>query len=56
MRKLGVLFVLAAAFVAGSCQQGMDPAGPWFDGGFDAALVEAGARGSLLMMEFYSDT
>ena len=55
MRKLGVLVILAAAVAVGSCQQAKET-GPWFDGAYDAALAEAGARGSLVLMEFYSDT
>ena len=56
MRKLSVLLVLAAAVAAGSCQQATKTAGPWFDGDFGAALAEADARGSLVLLEFYSDT
>lgn len=56
MRKLSILLVLAAAVAAGSCQQAAKTADPWFDGDFDAALSEAGSRGTLVLLEFFSDT
>lgn len=56
MRKIAILTVLAVVVVLGSCQKGPETNGPWFDGGFDDALAEAGARGSLVLMDFYSDT
>jgi hypothetical protein len=56
MRKFSLFVVLTVAVAVGSCQKAHESAGPWFSGGLDAALVEAGARGSLVMLEFYSDT
>ena len=43
--------VLATAFMG--CQQ--SPEGPaWFTGTFDEALASARARGTMLMLDFYS--
>lgn len=56
MRRIAVLMVLTAAVALVSCQKAPESTGPWFEGDLDSALAEATQRGSLVMMEFYSDT
>jgi hypothetical protein len=48
------LILAAALLAAGGCQQA--PQVAWFEGGFDAARVEAESRDTLIMLDFYSHT
>jgi hypothetical protein len=52
--KALVTIALTTLVALSGCQEA--EVGPWFEGSFDAALVEAGSRGELLFVEFYSDT
>jgi hypothetical protein len=54
MKRFAVVAALAAVAVIGSCRQTTVDAPAWFDGGFEEALAAAQARGTMLMLDFYS--
>lgn len=54
MKKSSAIVVAFALAAVVACQK--TEVGPWFDGSYEAALSEAATRGSLVFVEFYSDT
>ena len=53
MRRAGAMLIMAAILGVGACRQ--YATGIWFKGDLDAAVEAAGARDTLVMVEFYTD-
>jgi hypothetical protein len=52
-RILGAAILVAAVF-SGGCGGAADNTPAWFSGTFEEALASASARGTMVMLDFYS--
>ena len=55
MGRLKMVFVAGLGILASGLVGCADRSDPWFDSNLEAALVEAGDRGTLLMVDFKTD-
>jgi hypothetical protein len=51
---MAVAAAVAVAVVSVGCQKAVVTTPAWFEGSFDEALAAAQARGTMLMLDFYS--